>query len=111
MKSLEEATILNVEKEYKMKRIEKLMKYIDKDRVGLIVNMDLIKGALKTRGKILSTIANFSLFCGDLEKKTHEAQQELKKLSESFDPVNDSIINFGRSVVTLQHKLKVYEVE
>lgn len=59
MKSLEEATMLNVEKEYK-KRIEQLMQDIDKDIVGLTVNMDLIKGVLKIKGKILSTIANFS---------------------------------------------------
>lgn len=87
------------------------MKGIDKYKVGLIVNMDLIKEALQTRGEILSIVANFSLFCDDLEKKRHEAQHELNILSESCNPLNDSAIHFGRSIVALQHKLKDYETK
>lgn len=74
MKSFGKAAQHNVEKEYEKKIIEILIKAIDKVKVGLTVNMDIIKEALKTKGKILSTISNFSLFCDDLDKKKMEAQ-------------------------------------
>lgn len=87
------------------------MKVIDKDIVLLTINMDLIKEALQTRGKILSTVANFLLFCDDLQLKKCESQQELKFLSESINTLNNFIIHFGRLVSALQQKLKSYEAE
>ncbi|XP_059067598.1 uncharacterized protein LOC131858385 [Cryptomeria japonica] len=47
MKSLGEAALHNVEKEYEKKRIEMLIKTIGKDKIGLTMNMDQIKEALK----------------------------------------------------------------
>lgn len=105
----EDASFLNVEKEYKKKRIEKLMNDIDKDKVALIVNKDHIKDAIEDGGKILSIVVKFSLFCDDLMKRKQEAEKELEGLSESFSPLNDSAIAYGRSIVELQHKLKAYE--
>ncbi|XP_059064938.1 stress response protein NST1-like [Cryptomeria japonica] len=43
MKSLGEAALHNIEKEYEKKRNETLIKEIDKDKEGLTVNMDQIK--------------------------------------------------------------------
>ncbi|XP_059066379.1 uncharacterized protein LOC131857696 [Cryptomeria japonica] len=43
--------------------------------------------------------------------KKKEAEKELKVLSDSFKPLNDSAIYYGRSIVELQHKLKAYESE
>lgn len=86
MKSLEEDSIKNVEKEYEKRRIEQLMKDIDRDRVRLAMNWEQIKEALQTGGKILSTICTFSLFSDDIDKKKKVEQQELKVLSESFNP-------------------------
>lgn len=111
MRNLGEATIHNLEKEYEKKIIEILIKETNKDIEGLTVNMDKIKEALNNGGKILSTIYNFSLFFDDLVKKRKEAQQELKRLSESFDPLNDSTIIFGRSLIVIQHKLNPYEAK
>lgn len=110
MKSFEDATYLNVENKFKKKR-NQLMNDIDKDKVALTVNKDHIKDAIETRGKILSTITKFSLFCDDLMKRKQEVEKELEVLSESFIPLNDSTITYGRLVVELQHKLKYYENE
>lgn len=111
MKSLGEVSLHNVEKEYEKKKIEILIKAIDKDKEGLTMNMDQIKEALKNGGKIISTIYNFSLFFDDLGKRRKEAQEELKSLSESFEPLNDSTTIFGRYVIVIQHKLKEYKKE
>lgn len=75
------------------------------------MNMDQIKEELKSGGKILSTISNLSLFFDDIDKKRKEAQQELKNLSESFVPLNDSATIFGRLVIVVHHKLKAYEAK
>lgn len=69
MNFFEDATFFNMEKEYKKKRVEKLMNDIDKDKVALMVNKDHIKDAIETGGKILSTVAKFLLFCDDLIKR------------------------------------------
>lgn len=82
MKSIGEAAIYNIEKEYEKRRIETLIKAIDRDRVGLTINMEQIKEALQTEGKIMSTICNFSLFLDDIDKKRKAEQKELKFLSE-----------------------------
>ncbi|XP_059073725.1 uncharacterized protein LOC131874392 [Cryptomeria japonica] len=111
MKILGEGALHNVETGYEKKIIEMLTKAIDKDREGLTVNMDQIKEAVKNGGKIMSTICNFSLFLDDIDKKRKESQQELRILSESFDPLNDSTTFFGRFVIVVQHKLKAYEAE
>lgn len=87
------------------------MSKIDKGKVALTVNKDLLKNALETRGKILDTISKFSLFCADLNEKREDAEKELEILSETFRPLNDSTILFGRSVVDLHHKLEMYELE
>lgn len=108
MTSLEEATIKNVEKEYEKRRIEQLMKDIDRDRVGLAMNLEQIKEALQT---IVSTTCNFSLFLDEIDKKKKAEQHELKVLSESFNPLNDSATIFGREVICIQQKLKTYEAE
>ncbi|XP_059071576.1 uncharacterized protein LOC131868124 [Cryptomeria japonica] len=110
MKSLEEVAIKNVE-EYEKRRIEQLMKDIDRDRVGLSMNMEQIKEALWTGGNILSTIFNFSLFVDDIDKKRKAEQQELKVLRESFNPLNDSTTILGRVAICIQQKLKAYEAE
>ncbi|XP_059078116.1 alpha pinene synthase, chloroplastic-like [Cryptomeria japonica] len=44
-------------------------------------------------------------------EKREYAEKELEILSETFRPLNDSAIHFGRSVVDLHHKLEVYEHE
>lgn len=72
MKSLEDAAYVNVEKNYKKKRIEHLMSEIYKGKVTLTINKDCLKEALENECKILSTVSTFSLFCVDLKKKREE---------------------------------------
>lgn len=84
---------------------------IDKCKVALTVNKDLLKNGLETKGKILATVSKFALFCANLKEKREDAEKELEILSETFRPLNDSVIRFGRSVVELHHKLEVYEHE
>lgn len=59
----------------------------------------------------MATISKFSLFCANLKEKREDAEKELEILSETFRPLNDSAILFGRSVVDLHHKLEMYEHE
>lgn len=99
----------SLENNYKKKRTKHLISKIDKGKVALTFNEDYLKEALETRGKILSIVSTFSLFCVDLKKKREEDDRELEVVSESFKPLNDSAIHFGRLVVELQHTLKVYE--
>lgn len=110
MKSLEDVAYVSVEKYYKKKREQHLVKDIDKGKVAITVNKDYLKEALETGGKILSSVSKFSYFCAYLKKKK-EAEQELEVLSESSKPLKHSVSNFGRLVVELQHKLKAYESE
>lgn len=65
---------------------------IDKGKVALTVNKDLLRTELKTRGKILATISKFSLFCVDLKKNREDAKKELEILSDTFRPLKDSAI-------------------
>ncbi|XP_057826103.2 uncharacterized protein LOC131037880 [Cryptomeria japonica] len=52
MNSLEDATYMSVEKNYKKKRTEQLMTEIDIGKVSLTVNKDYLKEALEIGGKI-----------------------------------------------------------
>lgn len=76
-----------------------MMFEIDKGKVALTVNKDILKTILETRGKILATLSKFSLFCVDLRKERDDAEKELEVLSEGFKPVNDSSILFGNSIL------------
>lgn len=51
------------------------MRDIDKGKVALIMNKDQLKESLETGGKILSTVAKFSLFCDDLKIKKEEDEK------------------------------------
>lgn len=86
-----------------------LMSEIDKGKVALTVNEDLLKNALETGRTILATISKFSLFCANLKVKKEDAEKELEILSETFMPLNYSAIIFGRSIVDLHHKFEMYE--
>lgn len=75
IKSFEEVAYDYLEKYYKKKKIDKLITNIEKGKIVLKNNKDDLKKALETRGKILSTVGKFSLFCVDLKKKKEEAKK------------------------------------
>lgn len=69
LKSLEEAAHTLAEKNYKKKRGEKLMLDIDKGKIALSVNKDLLRTTIETRGNLLANTSNVSLFYFDLKKR------------------------------------------
>ncbi|XP_059068882.1 uncharacterized protein LOC131859305 [Cryptomeria japonica] len=85
MKSLEEASIKNVEKEYKKRRIEQLMKENDRDRVGLAMNLEQIKEALWSKGAFMQFVwkKNMGQFKARCEKrKSEQPHKDVTRVEE-----------------------------
>lgn len=62
LKSLEEGAQTFAEKNYRKKRGEHIMKDIDTRRIALSLNKDLLRKAIKIRGKIIAYTSNVSFF-------------------------------------------------
>lgn len=90
LNTFEDAAYILVEKDYKKERTKQLMSNIDKGKLSLMVNKDLLKTRLETGGKILATVSKFSLFCVEIRKKRDDSQEDLEVLREGFKPVNDN---------------------
>ncbi|XP_059069828.1 uncharacterized protein LOC131859785 [Cryptomeria japonica] len=105
MKILGEASLHNVEKEYENKRIETLIKPIDKDGEGLTVNMDQIKEALMngaTKEELDETLAKAKssfrlkkrltrMLIKETQSVHEETEQILKKVLGSIQDEEEEV--------------------
>lgn len=74
LKSLEESMQTYVEKSYRKKRGEQIMKDIDTRRIALSLNKDLLRKAIEIGGKILAFTSNVSFFYSAINQRQKKTE-------------------------------------
>lgn len=95
-----------VRNEFYVRRLQTLKKLVADDRTNLDMGKKGIQDALSEGGNIYKSCSQLSKFTQDIKSKIKAHEDQLVKLSQSFDLLSISLSGHEKQVISLLEKLR-----